>query len=49
MYTVGSTPSQVNMNSISYTIQSLYVSVTIQGKNCSYTKSKKSEYQVNNF
>lgn len=42
-------PIQANMNSVSSTIQSPYVSVTTQGTNCSYTKPKKSEYQGNNF
>lgn len=50
MYMVGSISNQANTNSISFAVQSLYVSViTIQGKNCSYTKPKKSEYQGNNF
>lgn len=45
---VGSTPNQANTNSISFTVQSLYISVTIQGKNCPYTKPKKSKYKGNN-
>lgn len=49
MYMGGSISNQANTNSISFAVQSLYVSVTIQGKNCSYTKPKKSEYQGNNF
>lgn len=51
---VGSTPNRVppiqaNMNSVPFTIRSPYVSGTTQGKNHSYTKPKKSEYQGSNF
>lgn len=54
MYMVGSTPNcvppiQANMNSLSFAIQPLYVSVTTHGTNHPYTKLKKSEYQGNNF